>query len=58
MKDSQAGKRDILQWINNAEDSFSPIQISNSSFLLKTDAFISGWGAIFDKEITDGHECV
>ena len=55
MKVSQAGKMDILWWINNTEDSFSPIQIPNCSFLLKTDASKSGWGAIFDREATGGH---
>ena len=55
MKVSQAGKMDILWWINNIEDSFSPIQIPNCSFLLKTDASKSGWGAIFDREATGGH---
>ena len=54
MKVSQAGKMDILWWINNIEDSFSPIQIPNCSFLLKTDASKSGWGAIFNKESTGG----
>ena len=29
IKVSQAGKMDILWWINNIEDSFSPIQIPN-----------------------------
>ena len=55
MKVSQAGKMDILWRINNIEDSFSPIQIPNCSFLLKTDVSKSGWGAIFDKETTSGH---
>ena len=36
MKVSQAGKMDILWWINNIEDTFSPMQIPNCSFLLKT----------------------
>ena len=54
MKVSQARKMDILWWINNNEDSFSPIQIPNCSFLLKTDASKSGWSAIFDKESTGG----
>ena len=54
MKVSQADKLTILWWINNTEDSFSPIQIPNCSFLLKTDASKSGWGAIFDKETTGG----
>ena len=35
MKVSQAGKMDILWWINNIEDSFSPIQIPNCSFFIK-----------------------
>ena len=52
MEVSQAGKIDILWWINNVEDSFSPIKIPNCSFLLKT--FKSGWGAIFDKENNGG----
>ena len=55
MKVSQAGKMDILWSINNIEDSFSPIQIPNCGFLLKTDGSKSGWGAIFDKEATGGH---
>ena len=38
MKVLQAGKMDILWRINNIEDSVSPIQIPNCSFLLKTDA--------------------
>ena len=46
---------DILWWINNIEDLLSPIQIPNCIFLLKTDASKSGWGAIFDKEISGGH---
>ena len=50
----QARKMDILWWINNIEDSFSPIQIPNCSFLLNSDASKSGWGAIFDKESTGG----
>ena len=54
MKVSQAGKMDILWWINNTEDSFSPIQVPNCSFLLKTGASKSGWGAIFNKESTGG----
>ena len=37
------------------EDSFSPIKIPNCSFLLKTDASKSGWGAIFDRETGGGH---
>ena len=41
MKVSQAGKMDILWWINNVEDSFSPINFANCRFLLKADAFIS-----------------
>ena len=45
---------DILLWINNIKDSFSPIQIPNGSFLIKTDADKSGWGAIFDKESSGG----
>ena len=49
---SQAGKMDILWWINNIEDSFSPIKVPNCSFLLKTDASKSGRNAIFDKETT------
>ena len=32
MKNSQAGKMDILWCTNNTEDSFSPIQIPNCSF--------------------------
>ena len=55
MKVSQAGKMDILWWIKNIEDSFSPMQIPNCSFLLKTDGSKSGRGAIFDKETTGGH---
>ena len=47
MKVSQAWKMDILWWINNIEDSFSPIQILNCSYLLKTDASKSDWGANF-----------
>ena len=47
MKVSQAGKMDILWWINNTEGSFYPIQIPNCSFLLKTDPSKSGWGANF-----------
>ena len=50
MKVSQAGEMDILWWINEIKDSFSPMQIPNSSFLLKGDASKSGWGAIFDKK--------
>ena len=46
---------DILWWINNIENSFSPMQIPNCSFLLKTDASKSGESAIFDKEATGGH---
>ena len=46
---------DILWWINNIKDSFSPIKFSNCSFLLKTDASKSSWGAIFDKETTGGN---
>ena len=53
MKVSQAGKLDILWWINNTEHSFSPMQIQVCSFLLKTDTSKSSWGAIFDKETTD-----
>ena len=49
MEVSQARKMDILWWINNIEDSFSPIQIPNCSILLKTDVSKSSWGAIFDK---------
>ena len=45
---------DILWLINNIEDSFSPIQIPNCSFLLKTNVSKSGWGAIFDKETAGG----
>ena len=45
---------DNLWWINNIEDSFSPIQIPNCSFLLKTDGSKLGWNAIFDKEATGG----
>ena len=52
MKVSQAGKMEILWWINNIDDSFSPIQIPNCSSLLKTDASKSSWGAIYDKEST------
>ena len=55
MKVSQVGKMDILWWIHNIEDFFTPIQIPNCSFLLKTDASKSGWNVIFDKETTDGH---
>ena len=55
MKVSQAGKIDILSWTNNTEDSFSPIQIPNFTYLLKTDVSKSGWDAIFDKEATSGH---
>ena len=51
MKVSQTRKMDILWWINNIEDSFSPIQIPNCSFLLKTDASKSRWGA---EETTGG----
>ena len=54
MKISQAGKIDNLWWINNIEDSFSPIQIPNCSFLLKTDGSKLGWGVILDKETTGG----
>ena len=54
MKVSQAGKMDILWWIINIEDSFSPIQIQNCRFLLKADASKSGWGAMSDKETTGG----
>ena len=54
MKVSQAGKMDILWWINNTEDSFSPMQIPDCSFLKKTDASKSGWGSSFDKETTGG----
>ena len=43
---------DIFWWINNTEDSFSPIQVPNCSFLLKTNASELGWGTIFDKEST------
>ena len=50
MKISQTRKMDILWWINNIEDSFSPIQIPNCSFLLKADASKSGW----DPEETTG----
>ena len=45
---------DILWRINNTEDSFSPIQIPNYSFLVKTDVSKSGWGVVFDKETTGG----
>ena len=55
MKVSQAEKMDILWWISNIEDSFSPMQIPDCRFLLKTDASKSGCGAIFDKETTGGH---
>ena len=54
MKVSQAGKMDILWWINNTEDSFSLMQIPDCSFLKKTDASKSGWGSSFDKETTGG----
>ena len=54
MKVSQAGKMDILWWIINIEDSFSPIQIQNCRFLLNADASKSGWGAMSDKETTGG----
>ena len=54
MKVSQAGKMDILWLINNIEDSFSPIQIPNCSFLLKTNVSKAGWGAICDKETAGG----
>ena len=54
MKVSQAGKMDILWWIINIEDSFSPIQIQNCRFLLKADASKSGWGTMSDKETTGG----
>ena len=54
MKVSQAGKMDILWWIINIEDSFSPIKIQNCRFLLKADASKSGWGAMSDKETTGG----
>ena len=52
---SQAGKMNILWWINNNEDIFSPTQIPICSFLLKANASKSGWGAIFDKETTGEH---
>ena len=55
MKFLQARKMGILWWINNTEDSFSPIQIPNCSFLLKTYESKTGWSATFDKETTDGH---
>ena len=55
MEVSQAGKVDILWWINNIEDSFSPIKIPKCSFLLKTDVCKSGWGATFDKKTTGGY---
>ena len=55
MKVSQAGKMDILWWINEIKDLFSPMQIPNSSFLLKGDASKTGWGAIFDKKTAGGH---
>ena len=45
MEVSQARKMDILWWISNTEDSFSPIKILNCSFLLKIDASKSSWGA-------------
>lgn len=45
----------ILWWISNTEDLFSPIQIPACSFLLKGDASKSGCGTIFDKETTGGH---
>ena len=54
IKVCQAWKMDILWWINNIKDSFSPIQIPNCSFLLKTDASKSGSGAMFDQETTGG----
>ena len=54
MKISEAVKMDILWWINNIEDSFSPIQFQTVAFLLKVDASKLGWGAIFDKETTGG----
>ena len=49
MEVSQAGKMDLLWWINSTDDSFSPIKIPHCSLLLKTDASKSGWEAIFDK---------
>ena len=55
MKVSQAGKMNLLWWIINIEDSFSPIQIPNRSFLSKTDTSKSVWGVIFDKETTSRH---
>ena len=45
---------DILWWINNTEDSFSPIQIPSCRFLLKADASKSGWGEIFNEKSTAG----
>ena len=54
MKLSQAGKMDIVWWINNIEDSFNPIQTLNCSFLLKTDSSKSDC-AIFEKETPGGH---
>ena len=45
---------DILCLINNTEDSFSPIQIPNCSFLLKRNVSKPAWGAIFDKETAGG----
>ena len=55
MEVSQAGNVGILWWINNIKDTFSPMQISNCSFLLKADVSKSGLGAIFDKETIGGH---
>ena len=65
MEVSQAGKMDILWWINNIENlqyylstikcPFSPIEIPNRSFLFKTDASKSSWAAIFDKKATGGN---
>ena len=50
MKFSQAEKMDIFWWIKNIEDSFSQMQIPNCSFLLKTDASESSWGAFLIKK--------
>ena len=50
MKVSQAGEINIICWMNNIEDSFSPIQIPNCTFLLKTDASKSGWAQFLIKK--------
>ena len=55
MKVSQARKIDILWWINNTEDSFSPIKIPSYNFLLKADASKSGWVQFLIKKPTCGH---